>query len=188
MTKKEAVEKLAQELYDWEGRAGENCGLLWEKLEEKNKGSYRGEARFIVKEFYPLFPKTPDNSGGYEDESIQSIVDEAEAKYEPQPGEGRLLTDEEFHKLHEDFFGRGSGCCSEIDDTDLSFRVAKAQDAKTALICNQECQRRMEGIFKEIGECINRNTSVGRRGKDPGFNLISWFEFFSALKKKEGVK
>ena len=41
-----------------------------------------------------------------------------------------LLTDEEFFKLHEEFFGEGSGSCCEIDDTDLCYRVAKAQVQK----------------------------------------------------------
>ena len=39
----------------------------------------------------------------------------------------RLLTKKEFQKLHEDFFGEGSGDYSEIDDTDLCYQVAKAQ-------------------------------------------------------------
>lgn len=45
--------------------------------------------------------------------------------------EKTLLTKEEFFKLHEDFFGEGSGSCSEIDDTDLCYRVAKAQAEKS---------------------------------------------------------
>ncbi len=42
----------------------------------------------------------------------------------------RLLTPEEHLKLHEDFFGEGSGG-AEIDDTDLCLKVATAQDAST---------------------------------------------------------
>ena len=45
----------------------------------------------------------------------------------PEPS---LLTQIEFRKLHEDFFGKGSCDCSEIDDTDLCYRVAEAQRQK----------------------------------------------------------
>ena len=57
----------------------------------------------------------------------------------------RLLTDEDFFKLHEDFFGEGSGACCEIDDTDLCYRVAEAQDAKTAQIVRAEMWAIFEG-------------------------------------------
>lgn len=50
-----------------------------------------------------------------------------------------LLTGGEFHNLHEEFFGEGSGSCCEIDDTDLCFRVAKAQLGKVVEWGNEEC-------------------------------------------------
>lgn len=52
-----------------------------------------------------------------------------------------LLTDEEFFKLHEDFFGKGSGTCCEIDDTDLCYRVAKAQLEKAYPLIRQDVLR-----------------------------------------------
>ena len=47
----------------------------------------------------------------------------------PKAGEDGLLSKEDFRKLHDDFFGKGSGSCCEIDDTDLCYHVAKAQKA-----------------------------------------------------------
>lgn len=71
-------------------------------------------------------------------------------KVEPKPDESRLLTDEDFHKLHEDFFGEGSGGYCEIDDTDLCYRVAKAQEAKTASILKAQEQERVERILDSL--------------------------------------
>jgi len=50
-----------------------------------------------------------------------------------------LLTNEEFFKLHEDFFGEGSGSCCEVDDSDLCYRVAKAQLKKVWEWGNEIC-------------------------------------------------
>ena len=61
--------------------------------------------------------------------------------------EERLLTKEEFFELHEQFFGKGSCSCSEIDDTDLCFLVAKKQDAKTASLI--EAENRELGLLLE---------------------------------------
>ncbi len=44
----------------------------------------------------------------------------------PSEDKEARLTKEEFFKLHEDFFGEGSGTCCEIDDTDLCFKVEQA--------------------------------------------------------------
>ena len=38
-----------------------------------------------------------------------------------------LLTQKEFREIHERFFGKGSAGCSEVDDDDICFVVAKAQ-------------------------------------------------------------
>jgi len=45
----------------------------------------------------------------------------------PTEDKEAMLNKEEFFRLHEDFFGKGSGSCCEIDDSDLCFRVAKSQ-------------------------------------------------------------
>lgn len=50
-----------------------------------------------------------------------------------------LLNKEEFAKLHDDFFGEGSSDCSEIDDTDLCYKVAKAQLKKVVEWGDESC-------------------------------------------------
>jgi len=125
-----------------------------------------------------LFPKTPDNPDGYE----------------PQPDEGRLLTDEEI--VNKIYKGLGDTCDAEtlsiisekIDET------AKAQDTKTAPIAFEmgkeeaqiECHARVEGIFKEIKKRLNLMRSM--TDDDALMAAISSIEAeIEALKKKEGV-
>jgi len=43
----EAVNRLAQELYEWEGRYGQHQGVLWKELPDKEKSPYLEEALFI---------------------------------------------------------------------------------------------------------------------------------------------
>lgn len=53
--------------------------------------------------------------------------------------EDLLLLPEEFNKLHDDFFGKGSGSCPEIDDTDLCYRVVRAQLSKVLKWLEEPC-------------------------------------------------
>ena len=76
-----------------------------------------------------------------------------------------LLNDEEFFNLHEEFFGEGSGECCEIDDTDLCFKVAKAQ----------------------LKKVVKKMSKVGFWNNGQGCYCLPR-EFYLNLKKIAGVK
>ena len=44
-------EKIAEELYDWEGRYGGHGSRLWQYLNEEERAPYLAEAEFILEEF-----------------------------------------------------------------------------------------------------------------------------------------
>ena len=57
------------------------------------------------------------------------------------------ITNEEIFKLQEDFFGEGS-CSPEIDDSDLSLKIAQAQ-----LEADQvQMRAAMESVFEKFNE------------------------------------
>ncbi len=72
-----------------------------------------------------------DNSDCHEVNCSQCQAERIyQAGYRQMPESLPVLTKEEFFALHEEFFGKGSGTCCEVDDSDLCYRVAKAQIAK----------------------------------------------------------
>ena len=124
----------------------------------------------------PLYRCLPVGS----EEWIEQKAKQVCQLFEPKPSESRLLTDEQFHKLKEDFFGEGSCDCSEIDDTDLCLKIAKAQRDLTASTVRQECQVNLKRI-KEGIERIARRCPKEPIGKLA--NSLVWQEFW----KGEGI-
>lgn len=93
--------------------------------------------------------------------------------------EMKLISKEVFFKLHEDFFGEGSGSCSEIDDTDLCYHVAQAQ-----LAADQKVLREM---VEEIEVNSEPGYKEGELGIKPPTHMFIEGAWWQAFKKKCGV-
>ena len=146
--------------------------------------------------------KTPDNPDGYEIDlpkptSLPAFPDE------PQPDEGRLLTDEELVEKcmptverFEEVEGQVFYPIPKPPEFSATIRVYASRMSreavrKTARIKDQECKQRVERIFKEIEDRFGYFTDEGLAKiivDDGGYfghegSLKEW----QALKKKEGL-
>jgi hypothetical protein len=98
------------------------------------------------------------------------------------------LTDEEFFKLHEDFFGEGSGSCCEVDDTDLCYRVANAQLDKAIPLIQQELIERIEAVTSNVDTDWNcGHTNITQCRECEFWDSCAWVEFQKLKKEIEGV-
>ena len=92
-------------------------------------------------------------------------------KPEPKPNESRLLGLDEIRASHDYWNVLTDNAAKRIAP------ITQAQDAKTARIKDQECQQRVERIFKEIEDYEDGHININ----PPGY-------FWQELKKKEGVE